>query len=449
MKKTILVSLIAALMLFAFVACDNSVPSVYNGVVSAEVQQIKGYFNGEEATEDGFQIVVNYAEGSPRIIPGNKGTIDLDSTPGIAKASSGIVLMDFSKNEVSIVPTEVVYSDVTSATVSGVDVYTVTEGWTAEEFDKALTNKKVPEGLENLTFTFTGDNVTRTYTLEDKFDGTFDYQLWLYKDGGDTPLKYDEEVKAGDRYEVMLYAYKIGKGEMTAFGGKGLATGMTVSAVEKEDPATVTGIKVYYTVKNGTEVIAEKVETLPALYTGDTVEISVYEVKSDNKETLTTGTVSVVNTTTPYTNLSFQKGVATVTVATRTNTVSTTAAGTVQIVVDGKYFTAPYSVAAGANYISNIVVAKKTSVTSVKPGQQLYVTGDSSVIDTTVTYKDNAEANRPATVTGVTSSLSVSVVPADLPIGQNFTTICTTTYTGRGGEAKSVQTPLTFTVAAN
>ena len=76
--KKIFVVAIAALMLFAFTACNNTVPSVYNGVVSAEVQQVKGYFNGEEVAEDGFQIVVNYAEGEPRIIKGNKGTIELD-----------------------------------------------------------------------------------------------------------------------------------------------------------------------------------------------------------------------------------------------------------------------------------------------------------------------------------------------------------------------------------
>ena len=164
-------------------------------------------------------------------------------------------------------------------------------------------------------------------------------------------------------------------------------------------------------------------------------------MKSDDTEVLTKNTVTVVNATTPNESLSFSEGVGSVTVATKTDAVSTTAAGTVQVKVGDKYFAAPYSVAAGANYISNVSVAATSSKT-VKAGETLAVTGENSAITVTVEYKDTE--NAPATSSGVNSTLSPNVVPANLT--GTFTTICTTTYTGRGGAAKSVQTQLTYTV---
>ncbi len=425
MKKTILVTLVAAMMLFAFTACDNSTPAVYNGVVSAEVQQVKGYFKGETAAEDGFQIVVNYAEGSPRIIQGNKGTIDL-TTAGIAKATDDIVLKDIWQNNVSIVPAEVVYSDVTSATVSGVDVYTVTEGWSAADFDKALADKKVPEGLENLTFTFTGDNVTRTYTLEDKFDGTFDYQLWLYKDGGDTPLGYSEKVEAGDKYEVMLYSYKIGKGEMTAFGGKGLATGMTVSAVEKEDES-VTDIVVRYSV-NGDEDVA----TLPTLYSGDKVTVKVYPVSNGTvADEPTTATLSFVNMTAgtaPTSGTTFD-------VATASSTVTATATGTVRVTINQKIYQEQFSIGAGASYFTVTGLAAKyadqaTSITAPHTFGSADVTPTVSWTGTTGTPS-------------ITYTFDQAAVPADYE--GTFSTLCTATWIEKG-KTKTLTQALSFTV---
>ena len=446
--KKYFIGVLAALMLFAFTACEPQAiytGAVYNDVISAEVQQVKGYLEGETAAENGFQIVVTYSDGSTKTIAGNKGTIDLTTTTGLAQVAKSLSFVGTEGQNILVVPAEVIYTDVTSVTVSGAESVKMIEGaklsaLTAASFADA-------EALDDITFTLSGGDVSKTFTMSDVEDGKITVVLSLWNDG--KMLATDTAVKADETYSVTLDKYDIGThtaGQWDADftnGDKeqGLSTGVTVSVVKAKDPATVDGIKVYYTVKDGTTVIADKVTTLPALYTGDTVEISVYEVKSDDTEVLTKNTVTVVNATTPNESLSFSEGVGSVTVATKTDAVSTTAAGTVQVKVGDKYFAAPYSVAAGANYISNVSVAATSSKT-VKAGETLAVTGENSAITVTVEYKDTA--NAPATSSGVNSTLSPNVVPANLT--GTFTTICTTTYTGRGGAAKSVQTPLTYTV---
>lgn len=446
--KKYFIGVLAALMLFAFTACEPQAiytGAVYNDVISAEVQQVKGYLEGETAAENGFQIVVTYSDGSTKTIAGNKGTIDLTTTTGLAQVAKSLSFVGTEGQNILVVPAEVVYTDVTSVTVSGAESVKMIEGaklsaLTAASFADA-------EALDDITFTLSGGDVSKTFTMSDVEDGKITVVLSLWNDG--KMLATDTAVKADETYSVTLDKYDIGThtaGQWDADftnGDKeqGLSTGVTVSVVKAKDPATVDGIKVYYTVKDGTTVIADKVTTLPALYTGDTVEISVYEVKSDDTEVLTKNTVTVVNATTPNESLSFSEGVGSVTVATKTDAVSTTAAGTVQVKVGDKYFAAPYSVAAGANYISNVSVAATSSKT-VKAGETLAVTGENSAITVTVEYKDTE--NAPATSSGVNSTLSPNVVPANLT--GTFTTICTTTYTGRGGAAKSVQTQLTYTV---
>ena len=268
--KKIFVVAIAALMLFAFTACNNTVPSVYNGVVSAEVQQVKGYFNGEEVAEDGFQIVVNYAEGEPRIIKGNKGTIELDGN--IANAAVGIEFKDFQQNPVVVVPTEVEYSVATSVTISGVEAYTVEEGWTPAAFDAALATA-IPEELKNLAFTLSSGDFSSTYTIQNKVDDReFDYQLYLYDEDGKL-LGHSDEAEEGDVYTVTLHAYMINDVWTTL--PEDLDTGMTVNVVAKADPDTsIKAIEVLYTVTGSRDVNGTITADQPVLTNGTQSELN-------------------------------------------------------------------------------------------------------------------------------------------------------------------------------
>lgn len=284
--KSIFVVALAALMLVAFTACNNTVPSVYNGVVSAEVQQVKGYFNGEEVAEDGFQIVVNYAEGEPRIIKGNRGTINL--VDNIAKAAGGIEFNDFQQNPVAVVPTEVEYSVATSVTISGVEAYTVEEGWTPKAFDDALATA-IPEELKNLAFTLSTGDFSSTYTIQNKVDDKdFDYQLYLYDEEGKL-LGYNDVAEEGDVYTVTLHAYMINNVWTTL--PEDLDTGMTISVVEKETPAPnptkndVTALRVKWAI-DGIEVGSENSLTA---YAGQKVTYTIVGVVGDKEVPLRKG----------------------------------------------------------------------------------------------------------------------------------------------------------------
>ena len=435
MRKSILIGVLAALMLFAFTACEPQTVTwpTTKDVSYLSIEQVKSFVKGEVATDDGFNAVIHYTDGTTEVVPGIAEVQDDNKTVKAAITFSG------DQNATTAKDYEIQFdtvSDIAIAGVSNVEIVAGTKLSDIHDITTAVKNKDLSFTGEPV-FTFTYANGTKSFTLADEVSGKFDYQLSVYEANKTTPMEATDTFAKGKTYSVKITGYELADGTMYPVD---FTTDMTISVVDAAAPATVEAIKVYYTVKDGNTVVADKVATLPALYTGDTVEISVYEVKSDNTEALTKNAVSAVNVT-AGSALSFTTGTATATVVTKTDKVSTTAAGTVQVKVGDKYFTAPYSVAAGDNYISAVSVDEAASKT-VKVGETLSTTGDNSAITVTVTYKD--ESNKPSTVSGVNSTLSPSVVPSG--VTGSFSTICTTTYTGRGGVAKSVQTPLTYTV---
>ena len=428
--KKIFVVAIAALMLFAFTACNNTVPSVYNGVVSAEVQQVKGYFNGEEVAEDGFQIVVNYAEGEPRIIKGNKGTIKLGDN--IASAAAGIEFKDFQQNPVVVVPTEVEYSVATSVTISGVEAYTVEEGWTPAAFDAALATG-IPEELKNLAFTLSSGDFSSTYTIQNKVDDKeFDYQLYLYDEDGKL-LGHSDEAEEGDVYTVTLHAYMINNVWTTL--PEDLDTGMTISVGPKTE-TEVTGIEVRYSVNSG-----KAVTKLPTLYVGDTVEVQVFELYNNDKAAAATSAeISFVNMTAGEAP---GAGGASFDVATASNTVKTTAAGTVRVTIEGAdeeetIYQAPFSIGAGENWytVTGLTAAYADEATAVKPG---HIFGANNVTPA-VTWGDSDAEGK----TSITYTFDETSVPSDYK-GTTFSTLCTARWTEKG-DVKTLTVALEYAV---
>ena len=441
MRKSILIGVLAALMLFAFTACEPQTVTwpTTKDVSYLSIEQVKSFVKGEVATDDGFNAVIHYTDGTTEVAPGIAEVQNDNETVKAAITFSG------DANPTTAKDYKIQFDTVTDISITGASNVQIVAGTKLSAIHDITTavKNKVLSFSGDPVFTLTSENGTKSFTLADEVAGKFDYQLSVFEDDSTTPMTAESIFAKGKTYSVKVTGYELEDETMYTVD---FATDMKISVVDAADPATVDSIKVYYTVNDGTTVIADKVTTLSALYTGDTVEISVYEVDSDNKEKLTEGTVTAINETTKYgqSGLTFEDGKASVTVATRTNTVSSTAVGTVQVKIGDKYFTAPYSVAAGANYISVVSVDEKAQKT-VKANENLYTTGDNSAITVSVTYKD--DQNRPSNpLDGVNSTLSPNVVPSSLTAGSTFTTICTTTYTGRGGAAKSVQTPLTYTV---
>ena len=304
--KKIFVVAIAALMLFAFTACNNTMPSAFKSVEYVEVQQIESFLKGEAVKESGFQVVINYTEGEPTVLKGSTGTIAFDSATDakLAAVADGIEFLDKGGHPVVAVPAEIVCEDVTSATISGVETYTVEAGWKPSDFDDALAIA-IPEELADATITLAGGDVTKTFSLADKKAGKFDYVLSLYEEGSDTPLAESATVAEGDTYNVYLSEYKLDKdaSAFTKLEGKGLDTGLTVNVVAQVDPDTsITGLEVLYKVEgkrfvegtltpssvvleNGTKEQLNALATSGKLYLDDTITWTVNLVKADDSKT--------------------------------------------------------------------------------------------------------------------------------------------------------------------
>lgn len=259
--KKYFIGVLAALMLFAFTACDNSVPTVsIDGVAYVEVEQVKNYLEGEKATEDGFQIVVNYTVGSPKIIAGNAGNIDI---AGDVASVKGIQFYDANGKEVPAVGTSVTYTPVTSVSVN-VSSIEIEEGSKLEDGFGIVD----PAVLADATFTLSGDGVSKTYTFMDVATKKIDVVLSLWNEN--EMLATSTAVEKGETYTVTLDKYDILNDGETHTSGKwdadftnngltaGLSTGVTVSVVEKSvtAPVTLSSIVVTQNADNEVFVIA-------------------------------------------------------------------------------------------------------------------------------------------------------------------------------------------------
>ena len=259
--KKYFIGVLAALMLFAFTACDNSVPTVsIDGVAYVEVEQVKNYLEGEKATEDGFQIVVNYTVGSPKIIAGNAGNIDI---AGDVASVKGIQFYDANGKEVPAVGTSVTYTPVTSVSVN-VSSIEIEEGSKLEDGFGIVD----PAVLADATFTLSGDGVSKTYTFMDVATKKIDVVLSLWNEN--EMLATSTAVEKGETYTVTLDKYDILNDGETHTSGKwdadftnngltaGLSTGVTVSVVEKSvtAPVTLSSIAVTQNADNEVFVIA-------------------------------------------------------------------------------------------------------------------------------------------------------------------------------------------------
>ena len=203
----------------------------------------------------------------------------------------------------------------------------------------------------------------------------------------------------------------------------------------KEDPAPeVVGIEVRYSVND-----ADPVSTLPTLYSGDEVEVLVYEKYKGDTPTYaeTTQPVSFVNMTTgtaPVSGSTFT--VVTSTAAGVSPAVTTTAAGTVRVTIDGKIYQAKFSIGSGASYftVSGLVVKYADGKSSIEPGHTFAETD----VTPTVIW----------TGTEGTPSITYVFDETAVPSGYTgiFSTLCTAAWTEKG-ESKTLTVPLSFSVA--
>ena len=147
MKKTILVGVLAAMMLFAFTACEQSMPT-YKNADYLTVSQIAPFIEGQEFDAANFEVTVHYTDGSTSTVTGNgivtlSGT--LSTTNNKVTAKVGTLTADYtatviSKDECEI--TDVVFNKTTASVELDEDA-TATVGITSQL-----------NGIKSVTYTY-------------------------------------------------------------------------------------------------------------------------------------------------------------------------------------------------------------------------------------------------------------------------------------------------------
>ena len=317
--KKVFIGVLAALMLFAFTACEPQTITwpTEKDITYVSVEQTATYIVGETATGNGFNIVVNYTEGESTIIP---GAANVKVNGGVASVE-GLTFKNANDVVVPVVPCNVEYKAITSATITGVSNVTIEDGTKLEDSNFA-SNIKL-DGAENLTLTLAFDGGERVYTADDivakkdvtATNGKINVVLSLVdKDGNVLPTS--TAVKKGETYTVTLDNYYLGTDWAYEKNlSKGFETGVTVNVVKTDTTEVVTGIQAKYTVTRDSKPVVTDVTSLAGvdLFIKDKVVITLYNVATtagqDTSDKLTSGYEYVDdNSTTP--DIVFKDGVS-------------------------------------------------------------------------------------------------------------------------------------------
>ena len=444
MKKFITIALAVA-VLFSFAACQQP---TYKNIDTISIAQKDIILDGETVTPDMFEVTANYTDGTSGVI---SAAIDL-SQANVASATVTSYGKEFKAN------TDIKLTSIEGVEVSGLSNVSVKAGtqFTALEDLEAAYNAGTISWEGEPVVTLSYDGGSKEYGLFD-----IDYVLSVYDANGNM-LGSSNAFVAGGTYTVKMEKVRFTKtagDDWAKIFTPAVDLGIEITVPAAADPVTVDDIKVYYTVTRDMDgdgagkavTVAEKVETLPTLYTQDSVVISVYAVNSDNTESENpvTEAVTAINLTAGTTAPTFTSGKsAAVTVATTTSTQSVTVAGTVRVTIDGEIYQKPFSIGTGENYIQSVTLAKQGS-SSVKAGDTLNTTpydatsNNTGIFTSTIAWRDTTPANIPAG-SYVSYGFNPGVVPAGIT-SSNFDTICTATYTACGQE-KVVNQSLQFSV---
>ena len=98
MKKSILIGVLAALMLFAFVACEQQMP-VYKSADYIEINQVSDFIKGQDFDANWFSVTINFTDGSTKTVAGSGVVTEKDwskySVTATVKTVNGDMTQEF------------------------------------------------------------------------------------------------------------------------------------------------------------------------------------------------------------------------------------------------------------------------------------------------------------------------------------------------------------------
>lgn len=171
--KKVFIGVLAALMLFAFTACEQSMPS-YKQVEYVTLDQTQEFIKGQPLSAEAFSVTVHYLDGSQDVFPGVGRVTFVDSTETTAKvvtdAAVGVYAKATVAGESDIIGIEVVEPSAFTATVTATAVkrnYTGASADVAKPAETTATltiSNVVITGGETASWTVASDKVSSMIT---------------------------------------------------------------------------------------------------------------------------------------------------------------------------------------------------------------------------------------------------------------------------------------------
>ena len=390
--KKYFIGVLAALMLFAFTACEPQVtgwPTSKN-VSYLTIEQVKDFVVGETATDDGFNVIIHYTD----------DTVS-DPIPGVAKVGKEIdektpvtasITFSGDANATEAIPTTVEFKTVTGLSVNGYDV-----------------NNQ--DSTKTATVTLSYDSGSKTFAY-----GDIDLQVETWVDGEEklTPVE-------GDVVTLYVTGYKF-DGATYEDIPQNVAIGTYTHSEKTFIPSDLV-VEYTYTVADSSPAVTYT----SAPYAGDGYTYAVYYVDANGKKATSGEYAAALDSTDDY----IVKNGATAPAA-KEKTVGIKATDIVTI-VDKKFgFEAEIQIPAGKNYIASAGTASlKTDegedARVFEPGQTL----NASWFQVEANYA--VDPNEKETEYFTKVSLVDDKVPAGLEASDTFS-VTLAVYIGRNAD---------------
>ena len=286
MKKTILVAMIAVAMLFAFTACEQSVPT-YKNADYLTINQTAAFIEGQEFNANNFEVVVHYTDGSTSTIPGAgvvkgwNGGASSTSTVS-AELTSSLKFDSFAVNVIAQADCEV--------------TVTLADDTTTPIKPTAAANEERVVDVDVESVAYTAEGITYEATATDYYA---------------CATVNNTQLKTAGTYTLEATVYK----GSDSTGTKVATVETTVEVTPAKDTAEhVVGFEVLYSVDSaaGEESDVTDVTSLSNLWIGDKVSIRLVQVveKEGVRSYKTITDASKYQTANLSTGISFTNGVA-------------------------------------------------------------------------------------------------------------------------------------------
>lgn len=389
--KKVFIGVLAALMLFAFTACEPQTIAwpTDKDVSYLEIVQVKDFIEGEIPTKDGFNVIIHYTDGEPETVP---GAVTITAPEGDETDYTVTSQFDFN-TETKTVPVigvdTVKFEKVTSVSITGASNVTVVDQTLLSAIHdiSAAVKAKVLSFAGDPVFTLNYENGSKSFTLADEAAGKFDYILNVYEGTSTEEMATTDKFEKGNTYTVKVASYELADGEM--YKVENSTVDFTITVVDAVQPDTsITGLEVRYSVTGSRVVEGVVTEDQPILaagtydqlkavklFAGDTVTYTVKAVRANEATiSLSEGTIDTANT--------YQ-----VTSASKDFTVDDTNGNDVKT-AEQKAAISYYDVETGKVWTENIIIpaGSTTNVASSEPSNGLSVEQNSETVaaDTTI-----------------------------------------------------------------